>query len=37
MVKFAGEAITESEFHRLFDTVELILEKQKEVFVEKEE
>jgi hypothetical protein len=31
MVKFAGEMISESEFHSLFDTVELILEKQKEL------
>jgi hypothetical protein len=28
-VKFAGEGIDESEFHRLYDTVELVLEHQK--------
>ena len=37
MVKFAGEQISESDFHRLFDIVELTLEKQKELFAEKEE
>jgi len=37
MIKFAGEALSESEFHRLFDTVELVLEKQKESHSEEEE
>ena len=29
LVKFAGEAVEDSEFHRLYDTVELVLESQK--------
>jgi hypothetical protein len=37
MIKFAGEPLSESEFHRLIDIVELVLEKQKEFFAEKEE
>ena len=36
-VKFAGEGIDESEFHRLYDTVELVLEYQKSQYAEKEE
>jgi len=35
-VKFAGEGIDESEFHRLYDTVELVLEHQKSQYIEKE-
>jgi hypothetical protein len=35
-VKFAGEGIDESEFHRLYDTVELVLEHQKSQNSEKE-
>ncbi len=37
MIKFAGDLLTESEFHRLFDIVELVLENQKEFFADKEE
>jgi len=29
LVKFAGEAVEDSEFHRLYDTVELLIENQK--------
>jgi cbb3-type cytochrome oxidase subunit 3 len=29
LVKFAGESVEDSEFHRLYDTVELLLENQK--------
>jgi uncharacterized membrane-anchored protein YhcB (DUF1043 family) len=29
LVKFAGEAVEDSEFHRLYDTVELVLDNQK--------
>jgi hypothetical protein len=36
-VKFAGEGIDESDFHRLYDTVELVLEHQKSKRTEKEE
>ncbi len=36
MIKFAGDLLTDTEFHRLFDTVELVLENQKEFFADKE-
>ena len=36
MIKFAGDLLTETEFHRLFDIVELVLENQKEFFADKE-
>ena len=36
LVKFAGEKMDESEFHRLYDTVELVLENQKLKFSEEE-
>jgi hypothetical protein len=36
MIKFAGDQLTETEFHRLFDIVELVLENQKEFFADKE-
>jgi hypothetical protein len=29
LVKFAGEAVEDAEFHRLYDTIELVLENQK--------
>jgi hypothetical protein len=34
LVKFAGEAVEDSEFHRLYDTVELLLENQKNITTE---
>jgi hypothetical protein len=34
LVKFAGESVEDSEFHRLYDTVELLLENQKNVTTE---
>jgi hypothetical protein len=37
LVKFAGESVSDSDFHRLYDTVELILENQKVPFSEGEE
>jgi hypothetical protein len=36
MIKFAGEQLSETEFHRLYDIVELVLEQQKEFFADKE-
>lgn len=32
LVKFAGEVVNDSEFHRLYDTVELVLDEQKKLF-----
>jgi hypothetical protein len=32
LVKFAGELVSDSDFHRLYDTVELVLEEQKKIF-----
>jgi len=37
LVKFAGESVTDADFHRLYDTVELILESQKLPFTEGED
>jgi len=37
LVKFAGEAVEDSEFHRLYDTVELLLENQKNITTEEDE
>jgi len=37
LVKFAGEAVEDSEFHRLYDTVELLIENQKNVTAESSE
>jgi hypothetical protein len=37
LVKFAGETVEDSEFHRLYDTVELILENQKNIRTEEDE
>jgi hypothetical protein len=34
LVKFAGESVEDSEFHRLYDTIELFLENQKNVTTE---
>ena len=34
LVRFAGEAIEDSEFHRLYDSVELLLENQKREITE---
>jgi hypothetical protein len=36
LVKFAGEAVENSEFHRLYDTVELVLENQKNIITEED-
>ena len=36
LVKFAGEAVEDSEFHRLYDTVELLLENQKNIITEED-
>jgi hypothetical protein len=36
LVKFAGEAVNESGFHRLYDTIELVLENQKSVNTEED-
>ncbi len=36
LVKFAGEAVEDAEFHRLYDTVELVLENQKSIKVEED-
>jgi len=36
LVKFAGEAVEDSEFHRLYDTVELVLENQKNIINEED-
>lgn len=32
LVKFAGEMVDDSEFHRLYDTIELVLENQNKLF-----
>jgi hypothetical protein len=37
MVKFAGESVEDSEFHRLYDTVELVLDHQKNITTEDSE
>ena len=37
LVKFAGEEVNDSEFHRLYDLVELFLENQKSVKSEEED
>jgi hypothetical protein len=37
LVKFAGEAVEDSEFHRLYDTVELVLDNQKNITTETSE
>jgi hypothetical protein len=37
LVKYAGEAVEDSEFHRLYDTVELVLESQKKETTESSE
>jgi hypothetical protein len=37
MVKFAGESIEHAEFHSLYDTVELILQRQEKLFAEEKE
>jgi len=36
LVRFAGEAVEDSEFHRLYDTVELVLESQKNSTLEED-
>jgi hypothetical protein len=37
LVKFAGETVEDSDFHRLYDTVELLLENQKNITTETSE
>ena len=37
LVKFAGEGVEDSEFHRLYDLVELVLENQKNITTEEDE
>jgi hypothetical protein len=37
LVKFAGETVEDSEFHQLYDTVELVLENQKNITIEEDE
>jgi LPXTG-motif cell wall-anchored protein len=36
LVKFAGESVNESGFHRLYDTIELVLENQKSINTEED-